>query len=100
MFGQNGKTSRYTEDEHFDELFQNEEFLNELRHNKDFLTTLHSDQSIRSTSSSQQRRSFSYLSTKPLPLPTPPTIETLKTPKVRARMLQNVLTQIEQGQTK
>ncbi|CAF3771033.1 unnamed protein product [Rotaria sordida] len=100
MFGENGKTLRYADDEHFDELFQNEDFLNELRHNKDFLTTLHSDQPIQSTSSSQQRRSFSYLSTKPLPLPTPPTIETLKTPKVRARMLQNVLTQIEQGQTK
>ncbi|CAF4116368.1 unnamed protein product [Rotaria sp. Silwood2] len=97
--GENGKTSRYIEDERFDELFQNEEFLNELRHNKEFLTVLHSDQPIRSTSSSQQRRSFNYLSTKPLPLPTPPTVETLKTPKVRARMLQNVLTQIEQGQT-
>ncbi|CAF0757938.1 unnamed protein product [Rotaria sp. Silwood1] len=96
---ENGKTSRYIEDERFNELFHNEEFLNELRHNKEFLTALHSDQSIRSTSSSQQRRSFNYLSTKPLPLPTPPTVETLKTPKVRARMLQNVLTQIEQGQT-
>jgi len=59
------------------------------------------DQSIRSTSSSssQQHRSSHQLSTKPLPLPTPPTVEVPKTPKIRARMLQNVLTQIEQGQT-
>jgi len=57
------------------------------------------DQSIRSTLSSQQRRSSHQLSTKPLPLPTPPTVEVPKTPKIRARMLQNVLTQIEQGQT-
>jgi hypothetical protein len=98
--GENNNPSRYLDDdEHLSILFQNDEFLNELRHNKDFITTLHSDQSIRSTSSSQQRRSSHHLSTKPLPLPTPPTVETPKTPKIRARMLQNVLTQIEQGQT-
>ena len=59
------------------------------------------DQTTRSVStpSSQQRRTTNLLSTKPLPLPTPPTVEIPKTPKVRARMLQNVLTQIEQGQT-
>jgi hypothetical protein len=114
--GENNNTSRYLDDQHLSILFQDEEFLNELRHNKDFLTTLHSgllsyslifikqknvylDQSIRSTLSSQQRRSSHQLSTKPLPLPTPPTVEVPKTPKIRARMLQNVLTQIEQGQT-
>ncbi|CAF3965661.1 unnamed protein product, partial [Rotaria magnacalcarata] len=85
--------------EHLEEFLRNEEFLNELRRNQDFLTTLNSDQSTRSTASNQQNRSFNYLSTKPLPIPTPPTVETPKTPKVRARMLQNVLTQIEQGQT-
>ena len=59
------------------------------------------DQGNRSISASatKQRRSTNLLSNKPLPLPTPPTIETPKTPKVRATMLQNVLTQIEQGQT-
>jgi hypothetical protein len=100
--GEHSNASRYSDDERLSILFQNEEFLNELRHNKDFITTLHSDQPNRSTlsSSSQQRRSSHHFSTKPLPLPTPPTVETPKTPKVRARMLQNVLTQIEYGQTK
>ncbi len=118
MSGDNSNANRYLDDERLAVLFQNDEFLNELRHNKDFITTLHSgwifysflsieknneylDQPIRSTAttSSQQRRSPNLLSTKPLPLPTPPTVEIPKTPKVRARMLQNVLTQIEQGQT-
>ncbi|CAF1525078.1 unnamed protein product [Adineta steineri] len=96
--GEKSNTSQYLEDERLAILFQDEEFLNELRHNKDFITTLHSDQPIQS-STNQSRRTTNLLSTKPLPLPTPPTIETSKTPKVRARMLQNVLTQIEQGQT-
>ncbi|CAF1310309.1 unnamed protein product [Adineta steineri] len=96
--GEKNTTSQYLEDERLAILFQDEEFLNELRHNKDFITTLHSDQPIQS-STNQSRRTTNLLSTKPLPLPTPPTIETSKTPKVRARMLQNVLTQIEQGQT-
>ncbi|CAF3954226.1 unnamed protein product, partial [Rotaria magnacalcarata] len=99
MYRQHDNASRYIEDEHLEEFLRNEEFLNELRRNQDFLTTLNSDQSTRSTASNQQNRSFNYLSTKPLPIPTPPTVETPKTPKVRARMLQNVLTQIEQGQT-
>lgn len=55
--------------------------------------------SDQATRSSQPRRASHQLSTKPLPIPTPPTIETPKTPKVRARMLQNALTQIGQGQT-
>ncbi|UJR25058.1 hypothetical protein I4U23_006418 [Adineta vaga] len=93
--------SRYTNNEYLAALCEDEEFLNELRHNKDFLSTLQTDQNIRLTSASvtQQRRSTNLLSNKSLPLPTPPTVETPKTPKVRARMLQNVLTQIEQGQT-
>ncbi|CAF4153367.1 unnamed protein product [Rotaria socialis] len=99
MHGQHDNAARYIEDEHLEEFLRNEEFLNELRRNQDFITTLNSDQSTRSTASNQQNRSFNYLSTKPLPMPTPPTVETPKTPKVRARMLQNALTQIEQGQT-
>lgn len=98
--GDNSNGSKYLDNEYLTKLFQNDEFLSELRHNKDFLTALHSDQSTRSTpSSNQQRRSSNLISTKPLPLPTPPTVEIPKTPKVRAKMLQNVLTQIEQGQT-
>ncbi|CAF0803107.1 unnamed protein product [Adineta ricciae] len=93
--------SQCIDDDQLAVLFEDEAFINELRRNKDFLSTLQSDQGNRSISASatKQRRSTNLLSNKPPPLPTPPTIEIPKTPKVRATMLQNVLTQIEQGRT-
>lgn len=64
------------------------------------ISTASKDQSLdQSNRPVQPRRASNQFSSKPLPIPTPPTVETPKTPKIRARMLQNVLTQIEHGQT-
>ncbi|CAF1527461.1 unnamed protein product, partial [Didymodactylos carnosus] len=98
----------YLEDERLALLLQNEEFLRELKKNKEFLAALKTDQMETTLSRPSHRRAshpvpqsvhIPSLSTKHTTLPTPPIIEQPKTPKVRARMLQNALTEIERGQT-